>query len=118
MDSTGYATTLVRGSMVAKTVEHLLATLHAYGVTNALIKVQSETLDHLAEAVAVNPREVLVNGKAPGETSLIGGGLVPTARLPLLLHPAHALALNLAVTRGCDPDAPRHLGQVVILGSE
>src|SRR5690349_2760683 len=25
----------------------------------------------LAEAVAVNPREVLVNGKAPGETSLI-----------------------------------------------
>src|SRR5580692_13068203 len=25
----------------------------------------------LAEAVAVNPREVLINGKAPGETSLI-----------------------------------------------
>jgi glucosamine--fructose-6-phosphate aminotransferase (isomerizing) len=55
---------------------------------------------------------------ATGDVSLVGGGLVPTARLPLLLHPAHALALSLALTRGRDPDAPRHLGQVVILGSE
>jgi glucosamine--fructose-6-phosphate aminotransferase (isomerizing) len=55
---------------------------------------------------------------ASGESSLIGGGLHPSARLPLLLHPAHALALSLALTRGCDPDAPRHLGQVVIIGPE
>lgn len=52
---------------------------------------------------------------APGTVSLIGMGLHPAARLPLLLHPAHALALSLALTRGCDPDAPRHLGQVVIV---
>jgi glucosamine--fructose-6-phosphate aminotransferase (isomerizing) len=57
-------------------------------------------------------------GGAGGEVSLIGGGLHPTARLPLLLHPAHALALSLAQTRGRDPDMPRHLGQVVILGTE
>jgi glutamine---fructose-6-phosphate transaminase (isomerizing) len=55
---------------------------------------------------------------APGEVSLIGGGLHPSARLPLLAHPGHALALNLALTRDCDPDAPRHLGQVVILDPE
>ena len=55
---------------------------------------------------------------ASGDVSLIGGGLSPAARLPLLVHPAHALALSLALTRGCDPDAPRHLGQVVILGLE
>jgi glucosamine--fructose-6-phosphate aminotransferase (isomerizing) len=55
---------------------------------------------------------------APGHVSLIGGGLDPLARLPLLVHPAHALALSLAMTRGRDPDAPRHLGQVVILGLE
>jgi glucosamine--fructose-6-phosphate aminotransferase (isomerizing) len=55
---------------------------------------------------------------ATGEVSLVGGGLHAAARLPLLVHPAHALALSLALTRGCDPDAPRHLGQVVILGSE
>jgi glutamine---fructose-6-phosphate transaminase (isomerizing) len=55
---------------------------------------------------------------ATGDVSLIGGGLHPFARLPLLLHPGHALALSLALTRGRDPDAPRHLGQVVILGAE
>src|SRR5213079_841457 len=42
VDSTGYATTLVRGGMVAKTVEHLMATLHGYGVTNLLVKMQAE----------------------------------------------------------------------------
>jgi UDP-3-O-acyl N-acetylglucosamine deacetylase len=42
VDSTGYATTLVRGGMVAKTVEHLMAALHAYGVTNLLVKMQAE----------------------------------------------------------------------------
>jgi UDP-3-O-acyl N-acetylglucosamine deacetylase len=42
VDSTGYATTLVRGAMVAKTVEHLMAALHAYGVTNLLVKMQAE----------------------------------------------------------------------------
>jgi glucosamine--fructose-6-phosphate aminotransferase (isomerizing) len=50
-----------------------------------------------------------------GWISLVGSGLHPWARLPLLLYPAHALALNLALARGRDPDAPRHLGQVVIL---
>ena len=55
---------------------------------------------------------------APGAVSLIGAGLQPSARLPLLVHPAHALAIALALTRGCDPDAPRHLGQVVTISFE
>src|SRR6266446_2740513 len=42
VDSTDYATTLVSGGMVAKTVEHLMAALHAYGVTNLLVKMQGE----------------------------------------------------------------------------
>ena len=42
VESTGYATTLHRGDLTVGTVEHLLATLHAYGVTNALVKVQGE----------------------------------------------------------------------------
>ena len=57
-------------------------------------------------------------GTTAGELSHVAGGLHSTARLPLLLHPGHALALELALTRGCDPDAPRYLGQVVILGSD
>ena len=36
----------MRGGMTVGTVEHLLATLHAYGVTNALIKVQGEVPTH------------------------------------------------------------------------
>jgi glucosamine--fructose-6-phosphate aminotransferase (isomerizing) len=53
-----------------------------------------------------------------GQVSSIGAGLHPSARLPLLMYPAHALALTLALTRGRDPDAPRHLGQVVVIGPE
>jgi glucosamine--fructose-6-phosphate aminotransferase (isomerizing) len=54
-------------------------------------------------------------GEATGETSLIGRGLRPSARLPLLVHAGHALAFSLAATRGLDADQPRHLAQVVIL---
>ena len=42
VDSTGYATTLHRDGVTAKTVEHLLATMHAYRITNALVKMQGE----------------------------------------------------------------------------
>jgi len=41
-DSTGYATTLFRSGFGAKTVEHLLATLTSYGVTNVLVKMENE----------------------------------------------------------------------------
>ncbi|MFQ5667532.1 MAG: UDP-3-O-acyl-N-acetylglucosamine deacetylase [Candidatus Binatia bacterium] len=42
VDSTGYATTLHRNGVTARTIEHLLATFHAYGVTNLLVKMQGE----------------------------------------------------------------------------
>jgi UDP-3-O-[3-hydroxymyristoyl] N-acetylglucosamine deacetylase len=42
VDSTGYATTLHGHGMTVSTVEHLLATLHAFGITNILVKVQAE----------------------------------------------------------------------------
>jgi len=42
VDSTGYATTLVRGGMVAKTIEHLMAALHAHRLTNLLVKMHTE----------------------------------------------------------------------------
>src|SRR4029079_19088936 len=60
VDSTGYATTLVRGGMVAKTVEHLMAALHAYGITNLLVKMHTEVpiLDGSAQELC----ELLVDG--------------------------------------------------------
>ena len=42
VESTGYATCLRRGDVVAKTVEHLLSALHGYGITNVLVKMQGE----------------------------------------------------------------------------
>jgi len=42
VESTGYATTLYKHGLVARTVEHLMAALHAYGITNVLVKVDSE----------------------------------------------------------------------------
>jgi UDP-3-O-[3-hydroxymyristoyl] N-acetylglucosamine deacetylase len=39
---TGYATTLAREGETIRTVEHLLSTLHALGITNLLIKVHGE----------------------------------------------------------------------------
>jgi UDP-3-O-[3-hydroxymyristoyl] N-acetylglucosamine deacetylase len=52
VESTGYATTLHAQGMTVGTVEHLLATLHAYGITNLLIKAQSEvpTMDGSAKS--------------------------------------------------------------------
>jgi UDP-3-O-[3-hydroxymyristoyl] N-acetylglucosamine deacetylase len=42
VDATGYATTLARNGMVARTVEHLMAALHAHGVSNLLVKMHAE----------------------------------------------------------------------------
>jgi len=42
VDSTGYATTLFKKGLAVRTVEHLMATLHAYGITNLLVKVEGE----------------------------------------------------------------------------
>lgn len=40
--STGYATSLRSKGFAVGTVEHLLAVLHSYGITNLLVKVQGE----------------------------------------------------------------------------
>ena len=43
VQTTEYATSLKKGSAVAKTVEHLMAVLHAYRVTNLMVKMIEET---------------------------------------------------------------------------
>jgi UDP-3-O-acyl N-acetylglucosamine deacetylase len=42
VDSTGYATSLRRDGVAAKTIEHLMSALHGYGITNLLVKMQGE----------------------------------------------------------------------------
>lgn len=40
--STGYATSLYRDGAVARTIEHLMAALHGYGISNLMVKMQDE----------------------------------------------------------------------------
>jgi len=42
VQTTGYATSLKRGGAVAKTIEHLMAVLHAYRITNLMVKMIEE----------------------------------------------------------------------------
>ncbi|MBI3580668.1 MAG: UDP-3-O-[3-hydroxymyristoyl] N-acetylglucosamine deacetylase [Nitrospinae bacterium] len=42
VESTEYATKLTHGSISVRTIEHIMATLNIYGITNALIKVGEE----------------------------------------------------------------------------
>ncbi|MDH5542390.1 MAG: UDP-3-O-acyl-N-acetylglucosamine deacetylase [Nitrospinota bacterium] len=42
VDTTGYATSIKFGGTSVKTIEHIMATLHIYGITNALLKVNDE----------------------------------------------------------------------------
>ncbi len=42
LDSTGYATSIRRERLVAHTIEHLMAVLHAVGITNLAVKITRE----------------------------------------------------------------------------
>ncbi len=69
-------------------------------------------------------RRVVAESAALGATTWVlgpdgpGADLGQIARLPLVLYVLQALALGLAVRRGHDPEEPRHLDQVVVIGDE
>jgi glucosamine--fructose-6-phosphate aminotransferase (isomerizing) len=82
----------------------------------ARVLVESSRLGAQTWLIAGETSEVGGAGDpGAGHISIVGRGIDAAARLPLLVTPGHALALSLALTRGRDPDAPRHLDQVVIL---
>jgi glucosamine--fructose-6-phosphate aminotransferase (isomerizing) len=66
-------------------------------------------------------RRVIEESAALGATTWVlgpdgpGAELGEIARLPLVLYALQALALGVAVRRGRDPEAPRHLDQVVVI---
>jgi glucosamine--fructose-6-phosphate aminotransferase (isomerizing) len=63
----------------------------------------------LEESAALGATTWLLGPEGPGED------LDDIARLPLALHVLQALALGISVRRGLDPEAPRHLSQVVVI---
>lgn len=75
----------------------------------------------LGGAGEVPERRVLEESAALGATTWELGPRGPAAdldeiaRLPLVLHALQALALGVALRRGRDPEAPRHLSQVVVI---
>jgi len=52
IESTDFCTSLQHGCLAARTVEHLMSALHAYGITNVLIKISDEVpiMDGSADA--------------------------------------------------------------------
>lgn len=42
LDSTNYATSIKKDGVAARTIEHFLATLHAFGINNLLVKINKE----------------------------------------------------------------------------
>lgn len=42
LNTTGYATSIKKDDLEARTIEHLLATLHAFGITNLAVKINKE----------------------------------------------------------------------------
>ena len=42
LDTTSYATSIKKDGLEAKTIEHFMATLHAFGITNLSIKINNE----------------------------------------------------------------------------
>ncbi len=82
VDSTGYATTLYKEGLVARTVEHLMATLHAYGISNVLVKVEGEVpildgsaveLCELIESAGVEQQDATLPALAVDRTYEVSG---------------------------------------------
>jgi glucosamine--fructose-6-phosphate aminotransferase (isomerizing) len=76
----------------------------------------------LGGAAEADERRVVEESAALGATTWVlgpdgpGSSLGEIARLPLALYALQALALGIAVRRGLDPEHPRHLEQVVVIG--
>ena len=101
VDSTDYATSLRRGGMTVRTVEHLMATLHAYGITNLFAKVQGEVpildgaageLCALIESAGVVDQDTEVSEIVVDRRYVVGGGTAGEKFLSI--EPAEELSID------------------------
>ena len=80
---------------------------------SAEARVLREAGGHGAETWLIDARSTIAASPAGGRWS--GATSTPGRGCRCSLYPGQALAFSQALLRGRDPDAPRHLGQVVIL---
>jgi UDP-3-O-[3-hydroxymyristoyl] N-acetylglucosamine deacetylase len=109
-DSTGYATTLFRSGFGAKTVEHLLASLQGYGVTNLLVKMEGEVpaLDGSAlEFCRLLEDAGVVDQPGPGVSALVVTERheIADGKSSLVVEPDEALVIDYTL------DYPLPVGQ-------
>jgi len=67
--STEYATTLARGDVNIKTIEHILSALHSYHITNLLVKVGDEA--PIMDGSALDFCQIIENGEVEDQDAFI-----------------------------------------------
>ena len=105
VESTEYATTLRRGGMAARTVEHLMAVLHAYGISNVLVKIQGDVpildgaagdLCALVESAGVVDQDGAVSEVVVDRRCAVGSG--DPGQKYLAIEPAEELSIDYTLT--------------------
>jgi len=79
------------------------------------LAVLQETKGLGATVLALVPGELAASCHGVDHVIPLAGGFTDPARLPLYLPPLQWLALSRALTKGLNPDRPRHLESVVYL---
>lgn len=99
--STDYATSLNRGKASAKTIEHFMAVLHAYQISNLLVKISDEmpimdgsALDfcQLIEEAGIEEQEVELDGIVIDKKYSIGE--ISQNSKYILIEPHHTFAVK------------------------
>jgi len=90
VESTGYSTCLKRDGLLARTIEHLMAVFHVYGLTNILVKISGEV--------------PIMDGSA-----LDFCNLVESAEIIVQDDPVEAIRVTDKITLPLDPKGPKSL---------
>lgn len=101
VESSEYATSLQRGKAIAKTIEHFMAVLHAYHITNLLVKIGDEipimdgsALDfcQIIEEAGIEEQDVEVDEIVIDKKYSVGE-ISPTTKY-ILIEPHHTFSIH------------------------
>ncbi|MCX5862942.1 MAG: UDP-3-O-acyl-N-acetylglucosamine deacetylase [Deltaproteobacteria bacterium] len=90
VESTGFSTSLKRNGSLARTIEHLMAVFHVYGLTNVLVKISGEV--------------PIMDGSA-----LDFCNLVESAEIITQDEPIEPIRMHETIELETDPDSPKRI---------